>query len=92
VSHASAESRLFPHIGSDGFRPEQQAGLRGSPKIAHRRSSPSCTQRTPAGLPSGIPGIALEMDGAMQHAPHASRHAWTDFLGSGTAAMDRTIS
>jgi len=35
--------------------------------------------RTPAGLPSGMPGIGLEIDGAMQHAPHASRQAWTMF-------------
>jgi hypothetical protein len=33
-------------------------------------------------LPSGIPGIGLEIDGAMQHAPHPSRHA----CGGGTSA------
>jgi parallel beta-helix repeat protein len=32
-------------------------------------------QRTPAGLPSGIPGIGDEIDGAVQHAPHWGRHA-----------------
>jgi len=26
-------------------------------------------QRTPAGLPLGMPGIGLVMEGAMQHAP-----------------------
>jgi hypothetical protein len=31
-------------------------------------------QRTPAGLPAGIPGIGEEIDGAMQHAPHPARH------------------
>jgi hypothetical protein len=36
----------------------------------HRFSSESCTQRIPAGFPSGIPGIGDEMDKAMQHAPH----------------------
>jgi hypothetical protein len=30
---------------------------------------------TPAGLPTGIPGMADEMDGAMQHAPHPLRHS-----------------
>ncbi|MET3117901.1 hypothetical protein AAKU64_002123 [Undibacterium sp. GrIS 1.8] len=28
---------------------------------------------TPAGLPLGIPGIALEIEGAVQHAPQLSR-------------------
>ena len=54
---------------ADGCKPAQHAGRRGSPKIIQRRSSPSWTQRTPAGLPSGMPGIGLEIDGAMQHAP-----------------------
>jgi hypothetical protein len=26
-----------------------------------------------------MPGIGLEIDGAMQHAPHASRHACMEF-------------
>lgn len=30
-------------------------------------------QRTPAGLPSGIPGIGDEIDGAMQQAPQPAR-------------------
>lgn len=29
---------------------------------------------TPAGFPLGIPGIALEIEGAMQHAPHSVLH------------------
>jgi hypothetical protein len=33
-------------------------------------------QRSPARLPSGMPGIGLEMDGAMQQAPQPSRQAW----------------
>ncbi|BAN22540.1 putative uncharacterized protein [Caballeronia insecticola] len=40
-----------------------------------RRSSPSWMQRSPARFPSGIPGIGLEMEGAMQQAPQASRQA-----------------
>ena len=31
-------------------------------------------QRTPAGLPSGMPGIGDEMEGAIQQAAHLSRH------------------
>jgi hypothetical protein len=31
-------------------------------------------QGTPAAFPSGIPGMAEEMEGAMQQAPHFSRH------------------
>jgi hypothetical protein len=30
-------------------------------------------QRTPAGLPSGMPGIGEEIDGAMQQAPQPGR-------------------
>jgi hypothetical protein len=26
---------------------------------------------TPAGLPSGMPGMGEDIDGAMQHAPHS---------------------
>jgi hypothetical protein len=35
--------------------------------------SVSWTQRTPAGLPFGMPGIGDVMDGAVQHAPHPGR-------------------
>jgi hypothetical protein len=37
--------------------------------------SSSCTQRTPAGLPFGIPGIGELIDGAVQQAPHPGRQA-----------------
>jgi elongation factor P len=30
---------------------------------------------TPAGFPLGMPGIGLEIDGAMQHAPQPGRHS-----------------
>jgi hypothetical protein len=33
----------------------------------------SCTQRTPAGLPSGMPGIGELIEGAMQQAPQPGR-------------------
>jgi hypothetical protein len=33
----------------------------------------SCTQRMPAGLPFGIPGMGELIEGAMQQAPHLAR-------------------
>jgi len=41
--------------------------------MAQRRSSVSCTQRTPAGFPNGMPGMGVEMDKAMQQAPQPGR-------------------
>jgi oxygen-independent coproporphyrinogen-3 oxidase len=38
-------------------------------------SASSWAQRTPAGLPSGMPGMGEEIDGAMQHAPHPVLHS-----------------
>jgi hypothetical protein len=43
------------------------------PNTAQRISGSNCTQGTPAGLPWGIPGKGLVMEGAMQHAPHSLR-------------------
>lgn len=68
-------ARLVPHISIDGCSPEQQAGRSGRPKIEQRFAASSCTQRTPAGLPRGMPGIGLEIEGAVQHAPHAGRQS-----------------
>jgi hypothetical protein len=75
VNQSNASVREDPHICCDGRNPEQQAGRSGWPKIRHWFVSESCTQRTPAGFPNGMPGIGLEMDGAMQHAPQFGRHA-----------------
>ena len=66
-------SRLSPHISRDGCKPAHTAGRPGWPKILHAFSSSSWAQRTPAGLPFGIPGIGDEIDGAMQQAPHPGR-------------------
>lgn len=68
-----AKTRSSPHISSETCKPEQQAGRSGWPKIAQRKSSVNCMQGTPAGLPFGIPGIALVMEGAMQQAAHSGR-------------------
>ena len=43
------------------------------PYKRQRLFSVSCPHLMPAGLPSSIPGIADESDGAMQHAPHPQR-------------------
>lgn len=52
----------------------QTSGRSGRPKMAQRLSGVSWTQRTPAGLPFGMPGIGDDMDGAMQQAPQPTRH------------------
>jgi len=42
--------------------------------MLHKLSSDNCTHLTFAGLPCGIPGIGLDIEGAMQHAPQSLRH------------------
>jgi hypothetical protein len=81
-----AYTLLSPHISSLGLSDPQTDGRSGCPKIRHRSSAPSCTHRTPAGLPCGIPGIGLEIDGAMQHAPQSGRQARAE-----TGAGSRTV-
>ncbi len=71
--NSKACSRLDPHISALGCRSEQTGGRRGSPNRRQRDCASSCTHRTPAGLPSGMPGIADDIDGAMQQAPQATR-------------------
>jgi hypothetical protein len=73
-------SRLVPHIDSLGCNEAQTLGRSGCPKILHCSSSSSWMQRTPAGLPPGIPGIGLEIDGAVQQAPHLSRQSIILFI------------
>ena len=64
-------AREVPHISGLGIRLAQTAGRRGSAKILQRSSTPNWMQRTPAGLPLGMPGIGDEIDGAIQQAPQA---------------------
>jgi len=59
ASHTIASPASSPHISFDGRSPPQKAGRSGRPKMRQRISSSSCTQGTPAGLPSGMPGIGL---------------------------------
>ena len=63
----------MPHIAGSARRLPHTAGRSGRPKIAQRLSSVSCTQRTPAGLPCGIPGIGELIDGEMQQDSDADR-------------------
>jgi len=58
-----------------GRRPTHTAGRSGFPNSLQRLSLVSCTQRTPAGFPCGMPGMLEEIDGAIQHAPQPTRHA-----------------
>jgi hypothetical protein len=73
VSQIIAASRVAPHISSDGCKLAQNPGRSGFPKIMQRLSASSWTQRTPAGFPSGMPGIGEVMEGAVQQAPQWSR-------------------
>ncbi|WP_245956758.1 hypothetical protein [Edaphovirga cremea] len=38
-------------------------------------ASSNCTQRVLAGLPLGIPGMGLDIEGAMQQAPQSVRQS-----------------
>lgn len=63
------------HISSDGWSPAQTLGRNGEPKILQRCCASSWTQGVLAGLPLGIPGMGLEMEGAVQHAPQSGRQS-----------------
>ena len=71
--NANACSRFSPHILCTGLKPKHTCGRSDFPKMRQLFSSLNCTHRTPAGLPSGMPGIGDEMDGAIQQAPQPSR-------------------
>lgn len=73
-----------PHISGVGRKLAQTTGRSGLPKSKQRLSALNCTQRTPAGLPFGIPGIGDEIEGAMQHAPQPTRHSTANTLSQHT--------
>lgn len=75
LSHCNACSRESPHISLEGFKLPQNKGRSGLPNTAQRSSASSCAQRTPAGLPCGMPGSSEVMEGAMQHAPQLERQS-----------------
>ena len=64
-----ASARELPHMSGFGRSETQNAGRSGFPNRLQRIASSNCTQRTPAGLPCGMPGIGDVIDGAMQQAP-----------------------
>src|SRR5690606_26540730 len=78
IRYEYACSKLSPHISSLGRSRLQTSGRSGCPYNLQRLSSVSWTQRTPAGLPSGIPGMGDEIDRAMQQAPHPTRHSMSN--------------
>jgi len=53
----------------------QTAGRAGLPNRAQVSSDVNCTQRTPAGLPSGMPGIGVDIEGATQQAAQRGRQS-----------------
>jgi hypothetical protein len=73
VSQRIACGALSPHISGAGIRLEHTAGRSGRPKIMQRFATSNWAQRTPAGLPCGIPGMAEEIEGATQQAPQPER-------------------
>jgi hypothetical protein len=81
VSHTIAAAALSPHISPDGMSCPHTAGRPGWPKMRQAFDSFSCTQRTPAGLPCGMPGMGELMDGAMQQAPQPRRQFMPDCYG-----------
>jgi len=66
-------------MAGSGCNWPQTAGRSGCLKIRQRLAVSSWVQRTPAGLPPGMPGrlalagMAELIDGAMQHAPQPGR-------------------
>nr|WP_222846742.1 NUDIX domain-containing protein [Chitinolyticbacter meiyuanensis] len=82
VSQAMAPARSAPHMSSAGCNPPHTAGRSGRPNSLQRQASSSCTHGTPAGLPCGMPGMALEIDGAMQQAAQPLRQDAADDIAA----------
>ena len=87
-SQIIALCRSSPHMVVEGCSEAQTAGRLGSLKIRQRFWTSSWMQRAPAGLPAGMPGIGLEIDGAMQHAPQPGRQASSVGLWRGLFTAD----
>lgn len=73
--YSIAATALSPHISMLGRRLPQTGGRSDRPNRRQRLSGVSCTQRTPAGLPSAMPGITDEIEGAIQQAAHPIRQS-----------------
>lgn len=66
---AKASLWLLPQKRGSALKPPHTLGLSGEWNMAHRKSCVRWRQRTPAGLPLGMPGMGEDMEGAMQQAP-----------------------
>jgi len=71
----NASALLAPQLSMAAAKRRHTSGLTAWPNILQRFSSSSWTQRIPAGLPCGMPGIGELMEGAMQQAPQPGRHS-----------------
>jgi len=76
VRFFSASVLSFPQFSMEGVKFLQTSGYAGVFHIMQRCVFWSrLMQTTPAGFPFGIPGIGLDIDIAMQHAPHPGLHS-----------------
>jgi hypothetical protein len=73
VNKSIASPKLLPQVSSIAGRELQTAGRPGCCHSPQQWSGLRCMQRTPAGLPLGMPGMGDEMDGAIQQAPQPLR-------------------
>jgi hypothetical protein len=79
---------VLPQTIGQGLNAKQTFGRSGIPNSLHRLRSSSCMQRSPAALPCSIPGIADDILGAMQHAPHPRRQSIIQSFSSGQMPGD----
>lgn len=68
-------SDVVPHISLDGFKFIHTDGLSGFPNNLHLLSGVNWIHLTPAGFPSGIPGIGDDIDITTQQAAHPILHS-----------------
>jgi hypothetical protein len=67
--------RCGPHISALACSETHTAGRSGRPNRLHIDALSSCTHGTPAGLPSGMPGMGEVIEGAVQQAPQPGRQS-----------------
>ena len=79
----TASSREWPHMSGSGWKAPQMRGRSGRPNILQRKSSSRLTQRTPAGLPLGIPGIGELIEITVQQAAQLGRQSIFVLLSDG---------
>ena len=84
-----ASSRDVPHISTCGRSDAQNVGRSGWPNSRQRKSSSSCTQGMPAGLPWGMPGMGEVIEGVMQQAPQPGRQFIAGLVEDAAILADR---